>query len=185
MKDLKIESLKNGIPFVTDGYYALYKEKCMISFTNQGHSSGVALNISINGAKEFAKVTWQGSVTPQLRDSHSDSKKNTEDAACAIALLLIREFTNYTAHRTTDTNAERVDYYLKLQDEVEEDTLIFNNTSYLEVSGIQKASKTNTVAKRCAEKTSRLSSSRILKEDDLVYVCVVEFGEPSSVLVNP
>lgn len=184
MKELEIESLKDGIPFITDGYFALYKEKCMVSFTDQGHKSGVKLALNIDNEQELVAVTWKGDVTPQLRDSHSDSKKNTEDAACAIALLLIREYTTYTAYKTTDTNAERVDYYLKPQDEDDDDMLIFNNAAYLEVSGIRKATQKNSLVKRCAEKVERLKRSEILDDDDLVYVCIVEFGHPSSIMVK-
>ena len=105
MKVLNIESLKNGIPFITDGYFALYKEKCMVAFTNQGHSSGVELSVETDDKKEAVTVVWDGNVTQQLTDSHADSKKTTEDAACAIALLLVREYTDYTAYKTKNTGS--------------------------------------------------------------------------------
>jgi len=181
MKILNIESLREGIPFITEGWFCLYREKCAVAFSSQGHSSGVKMNIRVDGTNEAVTVLWDCEITQQLLDSHADSNKTTDDAACAIALLIIREFTEYTAYKTTDTNGERVDYYLTPKGEAQDDMLIFNNTSYLEVSGIRKQKGNNTVANRLNEKTKRAESSTIDTSSSDVYICIVEFGQPFSV----
>ena len=181
MNILDIESLRNGIPFISDGWFHLYKEKCMVAFSSQGHENGVPMKITVNGNIKNANILWEGEINQQLIDSHADSKKTTDDAACAIALLIIREFTDYTAYKTTDASGERVDYYLKPQSQDQDETLIFNNTAYLEVSGIRRETPNNSVKKRLKEKKDRAKSSIMLKDAEATYICIVEFSKPLSV----
>lgn len=182
MKIIDIESLQDGIPFITKGWFELYKEKCLVVFSNQNHSSGVKMSVNFGNTKDTASILWNEKLNQQLIDSHSDSNKTTDDAACAIALLLIREYTDYTAYKTSDASGERIDYYLKKKGYDQDETLIFNNSAYLEVSGIREENEKNTINNRLKQKTNRAKNSTISFNDDPVFVCIVEFCKPSSVM---
>jgi hypothetical protein len=182
MKIIDIDSLQYGIPFITKGWFELYKEKCLIAFSNQNHSSGVEMSVDFGNIKDISSVLWSGETNQQLIHSHADSKKTTDDAACAISLLLIREYTDYTAYKTSDASGERIDYYLKKKECDQDETLIFNNSAYLEVSGIREEKEKNTISNRLKQKTNRLKDSTISFNDDPVFVCIVEFRKPSSTM---
>lgn len=182
MKVLDIDSLRDGIPFITEGWFHFYKEKCIVAFDSQHHSSGVNISINFDNKNDMAQILWSGEINQQLLNSHADSNKTTDEAACAIALLLIREYTDYETFKTTDASGERVDFYLRPKSKDLNDTLIFNDSAYLEVSGIREENKDNSINKRLKQKTNRAKKSTLFNENEPVFICIVEFGKPSSVM---
>lgn len=174
MRVLDIDSLQSGIPFVTAGILGFYKEKCLVAFSSKGHRSGVEITIKINKTPHKISLIWSGQVNEQLMMSHADSGKTTDEAACAIALLLIRDYTDYEAYQTTNADDERFDYYLRRKNSNTDDNLIFNDAAYLEVSGIREENKDNTIERRLKQKTVRAKSSAIFNTGEPVYICIVE-----------
>jgi hypothetical protein len=67
-----------------------------------------------------------------------------------------------------------IDYYLIRKTDYTDDTLIFNHSAYLEVSGIRRENEGNTVEDRIKDKERRLKK----KEDLPAYISVVEFSRP-------
>ena len=80
---------------------------------------------------------------------------------CAIVLLLIQEFTEFTAIEQSVIGTT-IDYYLGHQNQ--NDNLIFNNTARLEVSGILEENKKNTVENRIKRKLNRLKPENNLPD---------------------
>ncbi|ACF13602.1 hypothetical protein Ctha_1138 [Chloroherpeton thalassium ATCC 35110] len=103
-----------------------------------------------------------------------------EHGAEAIALLLIREQTNYTAIRRSVTTTG-IDYWLG--DKEITDNQIFPQTrGRLEISGILKRIPTNKPQYRVAKKIKQTRRS-----DDTsfpVYVIVVEFSTPVTTMLQ-
>ncbi len=173
---ITLESLGNGIPVMQPEAVGFYKQNCMVCFHLQGHRSGVPLRVHTEDSENTFEILWNGKVTEQMLRSYADLTRATDNAACAIALLLIRELTDFTTIEQSYIGTT-IDYYLapKIQDE----TLIFNHSARLEVSGILKENKKNTVQARVNRKIKRLKS-----ENDLPsYIVVVEFSEPWSKMV--
>ena len=171
VKPLHLKSLHNGIPVIPKEAVGFYEQNCMVCFDNQKHSSGVQLNVQ-HYDDSFAsfQVFWDGKVTEELRRAYADLVKTTEYAACAIALLLVRELTDFTAIEQA-TRGTTIDYYLANR---KMDDLIFNYAARLEATGILREDESNTVENRLEEKSKRL------KPGLPTYIIVVEFSRPKS-----
>lgn len=174
---LNLESLATGVPVIPEEAVGFYKQNCMVALDHNGHGSGVVLTVHQEEAVVRFKVCWVGETTEQLRRSYGDPRRLADNAACAIALLLVREMTPFTAVEQSAVGTT-IDYYLTRQDR--SDDLIFNNVARLEVSGILTENEDNTIDKRVAEKRRRLRP----EADLLDFIVIVEFGRPWSKLVD-
>ena len=177
-RTLVLEELSNGIPVIPEEAVGFYKQNCMVCFFTQNHSSGVIIDVNYERSQLQFEICWEGEVTPQIERAYRDKNKTTDFGACAIALLLIRELTELTAIEQSNVGTT-IDYYLIRKTEYKDDTLIFNNSAYLEVSGIRCENENNTVEGRVEEKVHRLK-----KQEDLpTYISVVDFNRPWSKMV--
>lgn len=175
---LDVDSLAQGIPVIPEDAVGFYKHNCMVCFHSQNHASGVGLESHHGELVENLEVHWAGELTEQLERSYRDDNKATDFGACVIALLLVRELTQYTAIEQSNVGTT-IDYYLVNKDQ-QDDTLIFNHAAYLEVSGIRHESKDNTVEGRIKEKVDRLKKG----EDIPALIVVVEFSRPWSKMIQ-
>jgi hypothetical protein len=139
---LALETLSERIPVIPDEAVGFYKQNCMVCFHLNGHKSGVVLNVDFNGSFIPFQVHWVGEVTEQLERAYRETTRVTDFAACAIALILTRELTDFTAVEQSCIGTT-IDYYLSPQKR--DDDLIFNFTARLEVSGILAENEDNTV----------------------------------------
>jgi len=177
MKTLDLDALSIDIPIITSDAAGFYKENCMVCFDNQGHLSGVELSVDDRGNNDNFEVMWTGNITEQLRNSYRDLVRATEVGACAIALLLVRELTNYTVVKQAAIGTT-VDYFLS--SDYKDDTLIFNESARLEVSGILIERGRNTVQARIQSKLRRLQPSATLP----ALIIIVEYSHPKSTMVE-
>lgn len=175
---LILESLATKARAITPEALGFYKQNCMICLDSQGHESGVSLRVNFGGTEYVFEVCWSGSVDQRMIDAYKDEKKATDFGACTIALLLLPELTGYYAHETSNIGST-IDYYLRKSDGGD-DTLIFNNTVRLEVSGIRRQTPSNTVDNRVDDKLERLKRA----EDERTFISIVEFSQPWSKLVD-
>ena len=169
---LDLDTLGSGIPVISPDAAGHYKEATMNCLEDQGHQSGVFLQAPPGQGDGF-NIQWSGMMTPQLRRNHRDLKKATDFAACALALLIVRETMEDEAVEQAAALGSGVDYYLARKGQVQENDLIFNRTRKLEVSGILKARGSNTLQRRVQEKARRFV------DDGLpTLIIVVEFSPP-------
>lgn len=174
---ISLESLHVGIPALTEAFADFYKENCMICLDNQGHSSGVLLQVQYGTLSQKFEVQWCGDVTEHMRRAYADMVRATDHAACAFALLIVREVTDFTVV-TPSAIGSTIDYYLapKSQD----DTLIFNHTARLEASGILIETDNNSIQKRIRTKQRRLRAEGELTD----FIVVVAFTAPRAEMVQ-
>lgn len=177
-RNLDLDSLGQGIPVIPEEAAGFYKQNCLVCFHSQNHTSGVGLETHHGLAVENLEVQWTGELTDQILRSYKDENKTTDAGALAIALLLIREITNYTAIEQSNVGTT-IDYYLAYKDQ-QDDTLIFNHAAYLEVSGIRAETSDNTVEGRINQKIRRLSKD----QDVPALIVVVEFSKPWAKMVE-
>ena len=179
IKKINIDSLRNGIPVITEGLFGIHKESCIVCFGSNGHPSGVKLELLFDNKKDHCEVSYTGEITQRLIKSYADNKKTTDYGACAIALLLIREYTDFVAEQVANPIGNGIDYYLinKNKNENYDDELLYNHSAMLEVSGIRLETKNNSVKKRLKEKLNRLEK---YNHDFSIptYIIVIEFGRP-------
>lgn len=178
LQRLELEDLSNGIPVISEMAAGFYIENCMVCFDQNGHRSGVNLAVTHVDGTETVQINWRGEVTEQLKMSYRENTSATNHAACAIALMLVREFTEFTAVEQSVIGTS-IDYML-VKKKRQNDDLLFNQAARLEVSGILKESSNNSLESRIREKVKRLKRSGNLPD----YIAVVEFGAPKSKLVR-
>ncbi|MGQ0604501.1 MAG: hypothetical protein ACT4QE_22705 [Anaerolineales bacterium] len=171
-----LDSLSNGTA-ITPGAVGFYKENSMVCFHRPGHARGVTLTVKYKGSTTAFQVLWTGEVTQQLLMAYQEPNRATDNAACAIAMALMRELTGFASFEQSVLGTT-IDYYLR--DRPADDDLIFNRAARLEVSGILKENSGNTVAGRLKEKLDRLKIEGDLPD----FVVVVEFGRPWSEMVQ-
>jgi len=171
-KPLHLESLEDGIPVIPKQAAGFYKQSCMVCLDNQQHKSGVRLKVKHHDNSDAAfQVLWDDEVTDELRRAYADLVKATENAACGMALLIVREITDFTAIEQA-SRGTTIDYYLGYKKEI--DDLIFNHAARLEVTGILQENESNTVDSRVKDKQRRL------KPGLPTLIIVVEFSYPMS-----
>lgn len=177
VQKLMLESLSESIPVIPEEAAGFYKQNCMVCFHQNGHKSGVNLTVSYNSITVVFEICWTGDITEQILRSYRDTISSTNFAACAIALILVRELTEYTAIEQACIGTT-IDYYLIPQSQ--ESDLIFNHAARLEVSGILIENEDNTVEGRIKQKIRRLKTERELPD----LIAVVEFSKPWSKVVS-
>jgi hypothetical protein len=181
MKDLSLDSLRNGHTVITADSAGYFIENCKVCFHVQDHQSGVTVHVEYDDKQFDLRVLWQGDVTKaMLRAWRGEDKKNTEVGAIALIMLLLPEITTYRAIESAGYGTG-MDYVLV--DEPANDTLIFNHASaYLEVTGIAKETQVNTINDRISEKKARINKVRATDTNILgglpSIIACVEFGTP-------
>ncbi len=111
IRSLTLESLGNNIPVIPDEAVGFYKQNCMVCLHTQGHRSGVSLRVKQENGSAFFAIMWNGDVTDDLLKAYRDLVKATDNAACAVALLLLRELTEYRAVEQS-VQGTTIDYWL-------------------------------------------------------------------------
>lgn len=182
MKELILDTLGEGIPVIDHELAGMMKKNAMICLNHHQHQSGVQLHVEPEKIG-LCTLHWTGEVTVEMLRQYAGTTakskdyepiiSTTDDAACAIALLFIRDKTEYTAFAKASIGTT-IDYYLINQ--ATDSDLIFNDTitARLEVSGILKATSKNSVQGRLKQKQSRL-----LDEGLATFIVIVEFSQPS------
>ena len=179
MKELILDTLGEGIPVIDNELAGMMKKSAMVCLNHHQHQSGVQLYVEPEKIG-FCTLHWTGHVTIEmLRQyagttaklrNYAPTTRTIDDATCAIALLFIRDNTEYTAFEKA-TIGTTVDYYLRNQ--ATDSDLIFNNTARLEISGILQTTPTNTMQGRLRQKQRRL-----VDEGLQTFIVIVEFSQP-------
>jgi hypothetical protein len=135
------------------------------------HGQGVCLTVKGLAERRYS-LHWPPS-NDQQRRTHADEQDATEHGACALALVLSRELTDYKAVRQA-RKGTGFDYWLG-----NDDPDLF--CARLEISGILQGDDTE-IKRRVAQKkkqTKRSSGTGLP-----AYACVVEFGRPEAQFVQ-
>ncbi len=183
-KSLNLDDLHMGIPVISKRGAGLLIECCMYCMHTRGHKTNVRLDLKVLGAKGACAVCWNDTVTRTWSYRYDGNEtKTTEHGATAIALMVIKEYTDYTAVREA-YKGTRVDYVLSRKD-FDEDTFIFDQAdAYVEIRGIRKETKGNTIVSAARKKLQRLNKAVGIDKDLPCYVAVVEFGQPHTRIVQ-
>jgi hypothetical protein len=111
--ELRLDTLESGIPALTSRRAGVHMEACIWCLLECGHNNGVSLKfIEKQNDPFFYRIGWPESAV-DIEAIHRAYNKDDgpEDGAVAIALLLIRERTDYTAVRRSVTRTG-IDYWL-------------------------------------------------------------------------
>ncbi len=174
-KVLYLNSLDTGIPAITSRQAGVHMEACVWCLLECGHPNGTFIEVNYVGEQDAYKVVWHDDeIDIDALDRAYNKDDAPEHGAEAVALLLVREKTDFTAIRRSITSTG-IDYWLGHQQPV--NNQIFNEKSArLEVSGILRQSPTNRVKYRV--RTKRNQTKRSDNTHFPAFVVVVEFSQP-------
>ena len=180
MKKLNLEILKMGIPVISEKTGAFLAEAAAICLTLNGYESGVQLKVE-GVIQETFLVEWNDEVTKSVLESWNDAREATEFGATALALLLLLERTDFT-HFIRAYQGTGIDYWLGKGKYTGEKIPNAARKGRLEISGILKATKGNTINMRIAQKKKQVNKTN--NTNLPVYVVVVEFSQPKAKIIK-
>ncbi|WP_200978610.1 hypothetical protein [Echinicola sp. 20G] len=176
--DLFIEDLNSKHPNISKAICDFYSEGCIAALVKNGHVDGVT--VLVDGiVKQKYKLRW----TKEISDAGwQEEKVISEFAGYAMAFILVFELTDYTILHQSATGTG-IDYYLCHKKGTKGyDEKNFLKGARLEVSGIFKESKTNTLDVRLKSKINQTKPSD--NSGLPAYISVTEFSNPKSSFVE-
>lgn len=180
MQKVDLETLKIGFPAISKNIGRYLAEGGAYCLEANDHKSGVIMQI-MSDSMEDVVIIWKDKIDAQVKRAWNDSLEATEYGATAIAILLIKKFTDYTIIERS-FRGTGFDYWLGTG-EYDENLLPFEQRkAQLEVSGIWKESEHNKIDVRVRLKQRQVNRSNFKKFP--VFVIVVEFGTPKAKMVK-
>jgi hypothetical protein len=171
MKCLDLTTLQSGLPAITPAYGSSLAEAAAVCLDDQGHSSGSILEV-IGENNASYQLTWPV-VTDQMLRCWNDREYATEQAAYAIAFLLIQETIGFTVVRRS-RRGTGYDYLLgNALAPIQGDNYLAN-LARLEVSGI----RSGTISQIKSRVKLKLEQVRPTDGSLPAYIVVVEFSHP-------
>ncbi len=169
--EVNLDTLGNGIMGLTQEFGIFLLQACSVCLDNQGHSSGVSMNLTLSNGAQNLNLEWSTIVDNQVKRNWSDLQEATEYAATGIALKLAESYSESSCIERS-SKGTGFDYWLGDEDDIG----LFQRKERLEISGILRENSSNSLAKRINEKTeqTKATANTGLK----AHICVVEFGNP-------
>lgn len=171
-----MDSLDRGIPAITSRQAGVHMEACVWCLLECGHENGVTLIVQEDEQQSLYRLLWPKDEIDVDGLAHAYNKDDgPEHGAEAIALLLVREKTDYTAIQRSVTSTG-IDYWLGYKADEMSEKIFSSRSARLEVSGILRQNKTNRSKSRIRRKVKQTKRSD--NTTFPVYVVVVEFSQP-------
>lgn len=177
--EVELSHLSLGIiPALTPAMGGVLEEACVLELEEHGgHHSGVSLTV-MGDSQTTVSIAWKLTVSETMRRCYAEQKDCTEWAACGLALLLLKQLTNFTAIERSYIGTG-FDYWLGSLEDVDKN--IFVNKARLEVSGIRRGSDAD-LKSRVQQKLRQIREAPLNQLP--AYISVTEFGQPISNLVE-
>lgn len=175
----RLDTLSNGIPALTPKKAGVHMEACVWCLSECQHTNGVQIAVESDSSKDLYQIFWpeeEVDIDALYRAYNQDD--GPEQGAEAIAFLIIREKTDYTALRRSITRTG-IDYWLSYKSDVS-DQLFSRESARLEVSGILRQTSTNRPEYRVKQKMNQTMRSDSTSFP--AYIVVVEFSQPYSLI---
>ncbi|MGB0930559.1 MAG: hypothetical protein ACPGVB_07275 [Chitinophagales bacterium] len=180
MKKLDLDKLKTGIPVISKKIGAFLAEAAAICLHMNGYQTGVKLTVE-GEIEEIVTIEWNDKITDDVLNSWNDAREATEFGATALAILLLLDYTDFT-HFIRAYQGTGIDYWLGKGKYTGEVLPTGDRKGRLEISGILKKSRGNTVNTRINQKKKQSKKTDSTKLP--VYIVVVEFSEPKAKIIK-
>jgi hypothetical protein len=174
---IHLDDLRNGCSGILPSLGSFMCDCAIYMFESQGHTSGMTLQVQLDPEESTSVdyvVQWEGGLSLQMLHSMNDEERAVDFGAMCIALLLVMHRTEYQ-------------YFIFSKKGTGIDFLLFRATpkdakqkpdALLEVSGIGKPSRTNTITIRYKSKKEQVKQSDHLNVP--VYIVITEFNHPKT-----
>ena len=168
-----LEELDQVLETFSPAQCAVFAEYCITALEYNEHYSGCSLLVLGHEEKEII-IFWNKKF---LRAGYREKRKITEKAAETISFFLVKEMSEFSVVLEA-TIGTGFDYWLGYDEEHRlYDPLNFMKAR-LEISGINKETRDNTVKKRVEEKRSQVKVSDSTNLP--AYISVVELFTPKA-----
>lgn len=180
MKKLDLDILKTGVPVISKKIGAFLAEAAAICLHMNGYKSGVKLKVE-GEVKDTLVIEWNDKITDDVLNSWNDTREATEFGATALAILLLLQCTDFT-YFIRAFQGTGIDYWLGKGKYTGKVLPTGDRKGRLEISGILKQSKGNTINMRINQKKKQ---SKQTDDTELpVYIVVVEFSQPKAKIIK-
>ena len=102
-KSINLEQLRENLDFIVASMSAYMCDCLVVCLSEANHKTGFILKVETEDKKYNFRIEWTTKVTPYLIGATRDEERTTEWAAMGLALLLVRELTEYpyicTSHK--------------------------------------------------------------------------------------
>lgn len=174
MRKLDLEYYRQPLDWLDPDAGALLVKSAVACLVDENHSSGVAMQTTLDAANQVFELNWQSRIDEQQLFSLPNDHELTQKGAEYVSLLQAKSLLGYDAFVTSRIGT-RVDYWLKYSDSL-------NLEARLEVSGIRKETKGNLASTRLKHKTKQVEKSS--ENDFPTYISIIEFSGPKSIFVS-
>ena len=174
-----LDKLRKGCSGIMPSLGSFMCDCAIFSLASQNHLSGMPLTVKTHNGNTNFILKWEGEIDLQMHRTMNDFDRATDYWAMCLAIFFVLNMTNYE-HFTFSRKESGVDFWLFKEAPDSADTS--KADARLEVSGIRKASKTNTIDLRHKIKKKQVKQSNASGLD--VYIAITEFSEPSSLFIK-
>lgn len=171
--NIKLDNLDSGLPTLSSKNGSQLAEMALFCLSRHGHTSEVTAEI-VEGNGQDCIVSWDGSLDPRTAGSYGDIDEATEYGATAIAILYALQLTGQNSVQRA-AKGKGFDYWVGDKDSVDEAP--FQNTTRLEISGIDKGTLSQ------VKERYRIKQRQISKSDNTLtpkIVFIMEFSKPQT-----
>ncbi len=154
MEILVIETLKQITPALDSMHCDFLSQNCIAALEESQHKTGCMLSVTGDSIIDF-RLEWSRKIN---KASFEESGDVTKNAAEAIAFFLTPELTTYTIVRKSEKGTG-FDYWLSYDEKHPLYKPKNFLTARLEISGIKKKTKFNTMKKRIDGKKLQVGRS--------------------------
>jgi hypothetical protein len=172
---LNLEQLRDNLDYLVASMSAYMCDCLVVCLSEENHKSGLILKVETDDKEQTFRIEWTTEITPHLIGATRDEERTTEWAAMGIAVLLVRELTDYVCIFTSRKGLG-IDFALS------KNAVEMTEDAHLEISGIRKESPTNTIKRRLTIKKSQTEPADALNTP--VFISITEFGQPKSLFVK-
>lgn len=176
---LRLDKIQH-IAQLSSGKAKLLMETCVWSLCFCKHSNGVKLSLDYEDRNILYNIEWSDDEVDHEAVNRSYNQDDAiEHGAEAIAILISIDQTSFNSVERSITSTG-IDYWLGYKNKNPDHP--FQRATRLEISGILKESKTNTVNRRIKGKIDQTKPSHYTGLP--VLVVVVEFSQPHARMVS-
>lgn len=172
MKELKLSDILQGMPGVSLVEGANLHECCVVELHRHGHTSPTIMKVSSEDDIDY-NLLWNDVFDNQLDRTYSDRQYSIERSAVCISIILALHLTDYTVIERS-RKGTGFDYMLGYKEDV-----FYNPRARLEISGISKETRSNSMNMRFEQKSRQtdISDSTNLP----AYISIVELQTPKAI----
>lgn len=171
-KSLHLGNLKDILNF-SEAQCICYAEYCAVALEHWDNNPGVLLVVTGELDCEFS-LHWE---SPSQRDGYQDPYDFWQYGAIAISCFLVKELTHYT-RIIQSPRGGGYDYFLGFHLGDENYDPLNPWHARIEISGIGRETRSNTVGYRYSKKVNRKTLRRAVSMS--TYISIVEFESPKA-----